>query len=332
MIKINFDKRIELIFGLLYCAYKDGYVNEDYGKYFFLKSDSDYYKKFYKLYKANITDEFLSYIKNYGFDTYNRTIEIALSLNDNYCIEEDNYIKKIEKNNSNFNKEKLQNLLKGFVVKSNYEEFYNSNKEYYKFLIEKFSKSLNHYKEYDSKILSDFYGYSMGKNEIKLFNFVNGSFGYNKKDLVISLNSINDEKEVSNKVINTCIHEFSHSYVNPLGYKYLKNVNIDNLFNEAKSHGLQNCYYDKYSFINEYVVRAIQVYFSEKFMEPDYVLRNIKYHQNIGYIYIEQIKNLFYKKDEYENFELFYKNEIVKYFKNLNDNNIDRIFINKKKR
>ena len=112
----------------------------------------------------------------------------------------------------------------------------------------------------------------------------------------------------------------------------LKNVNIDDLFNEAKSHGLQNCYYDKYSFINEYVVRAIQVYFSEKFMEPDYVLRNIKYHQNIGYIYIEQIKNLFYKKDEYENFELFYKNEIVKYFKNLNDNNIDRIFINKKKR
>ena len=304
MIKINFDKRIELIFGLLYCAYKDGYVNEDYGKYFFLKSDSDYYKKFYKLYKANITNEFLSYIKNYGFDTYNRTIEIALSLNNNYCIEEDNYIKEIEKNNSNFNKEKLQNLLKEFVVKSNYEEFYNSNKEY------------------DSKILSDFYGYSMGKNEIKLFNFVNGSFGYNKKDLVISLNSVNDEKEVSNKVINTCIHEFSHSYVNPLGYKYFKNVNIDNLFNEAKSHGLQNCYYDKYYFINEYVVRAIQVYFSEKFMEPDYVLRNIKYHQNIGYIYIEQIKNLFYKKDEYENFELFYKNEIVKYFKNLNDNNI----------
>ena len=149
---------------------------------------------------------------------------------------------------------------------------------------------------------------------------------------MISLNSVNDEKEVSNKVINTCIHEFSHSYVNPLGYKYFKDVNIDNLFNEAKSHGLQNCYYDKYSFINEYVVRAVQVYFSEKFMEPDYVLRNIKYHQNMGYIYIEQIKNLFYKKDEYENFELFYKNEIVKYFKNLNDNNIARIFINKKKR
>ena len=172
----------------------------------------------------------------------------------------------------------------------------------------------------------------MGKTEIKLFNFVNGSFGYNKKDLMISLNSVNDEKEVSNKVINTCIHEFSHSYVNPLGYKYFKDVNIDNLFNEAKSNGLQNSYYDKYSFINEYVVRAVQVYFSEKIMEPDYVLRNIKNHQSIGYIYIEQIKKLFYKKDEYENFELFYKNEIVKYFKNLNDNNIDRIFINKKKR
>ena len=104
--------------------------------------------------------------------------------------------------------------------------------------------------------------------------------------------------------------------------EYFKDVNIDNLFNEAKSNGLQNSYYDKYSFINEYVVRAVQVYFSEKIMEPDYVLRNIKNHQSIGYIYIEQIKNLFYKKDEYENFELFYKNEIVKYFTNLNDNNI----------
>lgn len=81
---------------------------------------------------------------------------------------------------------------------------------------------------------------------------------------MISLNSVNDEKEISNKVINTCIHEFSHSYVNPLGYKYFKDVNIDNLFNEAKSNGLQNSYYDKYSFINEYVVRAVQVYFSEK--------------------------------------------------------------------
>ena len=132
-------------------------------------------------------------------------------------------------------------------------------------------------------------------------------------------------KRISNRIglsNETDPSKIEQDLIKQIDKKYFKDVNIDNLFNEAKSNGLQNSYYDKYSFINEYVVRAVQVYFSEKIMEPDYVLRNIKNHQSIGYIYIEQIKNLFYKKDEYENFELFYKNEIVKYFTNLNDNNI----------
>ena len=49
----------------------------------------------------------------------------------------------------------------------------------------------------------------------------------------------------------------------------------------AKKHGLQKCYYDKINFINEYVVRSIQVYLTAKYMESDYIVRNINYHKNI---------------------------------------------------
>ena len=47
--KIYYDKRVELIFGLFYSAYKEGYVPENYGKYFFIESDFDYYRDFFIL-------------------------------------------------------------------------------------------------------------------------------------------------------------------------------------------------------------------------------------------------------------------------------------------
>ena len=47
--KIYYDKHIELIFGLFYSAYKEGYVPENYGKYFFIESDFDYYRDFFIL-------------------------------------------------------------------------------------------------------------------------------------------------------------------------------------------------------------------------------------------------------------------------------------------
>ena len=51
-IKPDFDKRIELVFGILYCAYIEGIIPENYGKYFFFKDcNNDYYQNFYNMYK-----------------------------------------------------------------------------------------------------------------------------------------------------------------------------------------------------------------------------------------------------------------------------------------
>ena len=82
---------------------------------------------------------------------------------------------------------------------------------------------------------------------------------------------------------------------------------------------MQECYYDKINFINEYVVRSIQVYLAAKYMESDYIVRNINYHKNIGYTYIDELVNILNAKAINENFAVFYKNNLVPYFIQLND-------------
>ena len=123
--KIYYDKRVELIFGLFYSAYKERYVPENYGKYFFIESDFDYYRDFFILYQNNVSKELKEYIKQMGLDTYERTLHIALSLNENYKVIEDFYIKKIRENNKNFDANKLSFFLRQFVEKADFDNWYD---------------------------------------------------------------------------------------------------------------------------------------------------------------------------------------------------------------
>lgn len=317
--KIYYDKRVELIFGLFYSAYKERYVPENYGKYFFIESDFDYYRDFFILYQNNVSKELKEYIKQMGLDTYERTLHIALSLNENYKVIEDFYIKKIRENNKNFDANKLSFFLRQFVEKADFDNFFNEHQIFYNEQIKKFYEALNYYNKFDSKLLEEFYGFKIGKSEILLFNFVNGSFGYCKDDLTISCISVNVNYPISKRIINTCIHEFSHSYVNTLSEKYFQTISLCNLYDDAVKHGLQSCYYNKFSLINEYIVRAVQVYFSKKFMEKEYLEKTLLYHKNIGFTYIEKLENLVEQyKTNYKNFEDFYKIKIVDFFVNLN--------------
>ena len=121
--------------------------------------------------------DFEKYILDGGLDSYNRAVEIGLSLNDNYQIIKNDLISDIEKRNKNFNLEKLSKYLSEFVEKSKYDKFYNDKKEILDNMVIKFRKALNYYIELTPKLIDDFYGYSIGNMEIKLLNFSAGSYG-----------------------------------------------------------------------------------------------------------------------------------------------------------
>ena len=322
MINISFDKRIELLFGLQYCLVKEGLMDYDST----VMTNKEYCDDFYNMYKKYANEEFIDYIKNGGFDTYNRTLELAFSLDKNYNIIDNEYTDKIEKNNSNFNKEKFNRLVNEFVIKSGYEEFYLSHKPYYDKVIEIFKENLNKFITFDEKMITDFYGFKLGNMKINIFNFSNGSFGANfNNELIYVANVYPPKKEdelvyIPNGIINTLFHEYSHSYCNPLGYKYFNEESIKNIEEESRENGLENCY-NGITVINEYMVRAVQEYLSKKYLPKEYynIEKRINWHKERGYIHINDIINLLDLKDDYESFEDFYKEQIVSYFNELNN-------------
>ena len=101
--------------------------------------------------------------------------------------------------------------------------------------------------------------------------------------------------------------------------EYEQHFDYESLINEALKNGLQNCYNNWITLINEYMVRAVQIFLDIDIMEKDYIKQLILNHQKIGYIHIEEIINLLKNKNNYNNFKEFYKKEIVNYFIELNN-------------
>lgn len=326
MISIRFDKRLDLIFGLLYSVDKDNNCNFNWVASMYPEFD----EAFYTIYKKGITKEFETYILKGGLDSYNRTVSIAFSLSDNYEIVKNFEIEKIITRNSNFNPKQLSKFLQQFVEKSGYEHFYKSFGPLQQKLVTNFRQTLDVYGPFDSSIIEDFFGYSKGFMEIVLLNFSNGSYGMLLDNHIIYVSgiAIKDGKFYKYN-LSTLFHEFSHPYVNPLGEKYFKNINLNGILINSKKNGLEACYNGFITLINEYMVRAIQIILSSHFFEKDYIQRHIKWQKELGYPYIEELILIFKFKDNYSSFEEFYKNEIVGFFVKLNQEIMQNEFLKK---
>lgn len=133
---IGFDKRLELIYGILYCVNKD--LNNELHKGLFIDEMLTYCNDFYEMYKNGTTNEFKDYIMNYGMSGgWATPAVIALSLDENYnIIENDTLNEYIEKDIKKINKNLLEILLKEFVEKSDYEKFYESHESFYSNILE----------------------------------------------------------------------------------------------------------------------------------------------------------------------------------------------------
>lgn len=88
---------------------------------------------------------------------------------------------------------------------------------------------------------------------------------------------------------------------------------------ECKNNGLESCYNNIVTVINEYCVRAISIILIKDLVDNGYIIRYLNKMKKIGYPRLNELIEIFNKKNMYNNFEDFYKNEIVNYFKNLNN-------------
>ena len=237
--KIEFDKRLELIYGLIYCVDRD--MNNKLHPGLCVSELPKYYDVFYSLYKNNASEELVEYIKEYGINNnWVQPAKIALSLDDDYNIIENDDLKQeiITRKNRNYNKVKIETLLKEFVLKANYDEFYNNHKSVYDKIVNSFKKSMNGCKAFYQDFFKEFYGYTLKEIVIKLYNFTSGSMGIIVGDYqyyiqrVDNIGQTEDEFNFKTKHINI-IHELSHPYILPYINKYFNNIDYSNLMYEA---------------------------------------------------------------------------------------------------
>jgi len=331
---IEFDKRLELLYGLIYSVNRD--MNNQLHPGLFVEELPNYNNEFYKLYKENASDELIEYIKNNGINgNWNQPCYIALSLDENYnIIGNDLLNKEVIKENVNFDKEKVERLIKEFVLKSNYEEFFNSHKSLYDVIIKSYIESMSKYNVFDENFIINFYGYKKGDMSIKLYNFTSGSMGIlinNTQYYIQRVDNIGKDEEnfVFKPKLFTMIHEFSHPYINPLLEKYFIDIDCYNLYEEILENDINSNIKNNYILLNrenayeilkEYLVRAVTIYLAGKYESIETIEKAKRNQYECGFIHIEEIIKLFNRKDEYNNFEDFFKKEIVNYFLNIKSN------------
>lgn len=331
---IEFDKRLELMYGLLYCVNKD--MNNELHPGLCVEELPNYCSEFYNLYKENASEELINYIQSYGMNgNWNQPAYIALSLDDNYnIVENKNFIKEIIEKNETFDKSKVERLLKDFVIKSNYEFFYNNHKPFYDKIIKSYKEAMNKYNVFDGSFIINFYGYKVGNMLIKLYNFTSGSMGIVIGDNQYYIQRVHNIGKDENNFIfkpklSVLFHEFSHPYINPLVEKYFSNIDCSDLYQEIiqndKKSIISTVYTtlnskDAYKILMEYIVRAVTIYFESKYESKEVIDEKIKTQYDFGFIYIKELTQLFDKRDNYNNFDNFFKNEIVNYILNLKAN------------
>ena len=230
-------------------------------------------------------------------------------------------------------KKKFIILLNEFYHKTKFNDFFEQHSSDYKYVENSFSENLN---VFDENWYSQFYGQTPQEDFKILIGYGNGGGNYgpkvelnNEKKIVYAILGVWKFDEVGNPIIksddyaSTLIHEFNHSFVNPvLEKKYFNNQNLksagEKLLEEQKEIMKDQAYGNWFTVINESLVRASVIqYMIDHHLKPEEIEDEIKIQEFRGFIWTRNLVNLLntYKnqRDQYKTFESFYP-KIVDFF------------------
>ena len=213
------------------------------------------------------------------------------------------------------NEEKFIKLLKDFSEKSKFSQFYSENNDFYKKIIEEYSRQ----DKIDYvKIVEDFYGKKQNSyNSILVTLQHGGQYGpmiktqnsnYDIYDIMCPLDYKDNLPIFRNDVL---FHELSHSYMNPLTVKYNDKVLLYKDLFSPIAKKMKKLNYDNWeTTVNEHLVRAADIIMSEKAFGEENTNDRILEEVAKGFIYIEPIikslKEYESNREKYKTFEEFY--------------------------
>jgi len=229
--------------------------------------------------------------------------------------------------------------LKDFAEKSNFMSFFRANQEFYKETIDSTKKN---FEDVDFVgVLEEYYGQKQHSYNIILAPTFKGNYGPRlaRKDGTLDISNIVSPWQIKDGTLyfgskdnfeHLAWHEFSHSFVNPLGEQHKKDLNkYESLFEPIRSKMTASAYGDWLTVVNEHVVRAVTTrlnYIHKGNKEGDCSLQAEK---TYGFAYLEalckELENYEKRRDEFPTFASFYP-QLVETFKELSERDLGSEF------
>lgn len=262
-------------------------------------------------------------VEKHSFN-YDAPFCLFLQFDNNLEMDEINDYVKNRLNNDN-EIYKFIDKIAEFSKRINFIDFYKKNCNLYQEMINNISGAFQKYNI--KEFFKSYYGYMSDKEFIvNLTPFTtNGSYCCDLNDKTVSCfpifeqmkkEKLYDSQNHEKYILQNPIHEFSHSYINPITNQYGYLNNTTHLFDNIREVMKKMAYpYDTH-IINEHIIRAIEArYIKLIYNDEEWYTNRIEQEYNLGFIYIYNIINslIFYENNRniYPTFKDFYP-EIIK--------------------
>ncbi|MCC5910883.1 MAG: DUF4932 domain-containing protein [Clostridiaceae bacterium] len=213
--------------------------------------------------------------------------------------------------------------LKSFRMDSDFDAYFRSNKDLYMELMKRGHDSVSRHNV--DEVMENFYGKPIEMATVTVTPFSQNGYGCSieHKDGTLEMiptQNIYDDEEL---FLNVLIHEFSHSFVNPLTSEHMDIVNTTkSLFEPVKEVMSRQAYGSWETAINEHIVRANTALMLRSILGETAYENDLALNRDRGFIYIDEvIGSISYyldNRDRYPTFDDYYP-ELMQVFVNLQD-------------
>jgi len=190
-------------------------------------------------------------------------------------------------------------------------------------------------------VLEEYYGQSQHSYNIVPAPLFNGNYGprISREDGTFDIFNIVSPRQIKDGILyfgskdnfeHLAWHEFSHSFVNPLGEKHREELaKYASLFEPIRSKMTANAYGNWLTAVNEHVVRAVTTRLNHLHKSKEDGERVILGEKIYGFAYVEalckKLEHYEENRDRYPTFTSFYS-QLVKTFKELSEMDLEPDF------
>ncbi len=341
-IDVKVDERVELISIVSYLA--------GYNEYNRAREFPDFNKSVDEYFKAYLNDTLISYAKYLREErgiSYDAPMVFAVDL----VIDNDIHfnsltISKAWEKDKRWTEENANHylaLLNDFYKKTKFREFYNKNKSFYSQLEEGFSPVI---KSINLAWFDSFYSQKTNNSFTIILCPINGPSNYGPsikykdgKEAVYSImgswmfdSTIHVDNNTANGVTETLIHEFNHSYCNPMVEKYWKELekNAGKIFDLVKKEMSNQAYGESKTMMKETLVRTATIKYLTDNEKRD-AKRHIRNEETNSFFCVNDMYKALdtysQERSKYPNFES-YMPELCNQFNNIKPRKIKKLIKN----